>query len=204
MRLLKSKEKKERALGVKLGLKAFRCNSPKCALVRRPYRPGMHGKKFSRSASEFKLQLMEKQKIKFTYGLTERQMKNIFKKASAARESALDFIGKKLEMRLDNIVFRMGLAPSIIMARQLVSHGHFLVNGRKVTVPSYQVKVGDVIKVREKMKDHPLFKDLKNTLKNQKSDWFVLDAEKLEGTIKANPPLELPFNINLVVDYYSR
>ncbi|KKS81721.1 MAG: 30S ribosomal protein S4 [Candidatus Wolfebacteria bacterium GW2011_GWC1_43_10] len=205
MRLLKSKEKKERALGTKLGLKAYRCSSPKCATIRRPSRPGMHGRKFVRGGSEFKLQLMEKQKIKVSYGLTERQMKNIFKKASESKKSAIDFINQKLEMRLDSVVFRMGLTPSLIMARHLVSHGHFLVNGRKVTIPSYQVRVGDIVAVKEKMAQHLLFKDLKNILKVSKDSWFSIDPEKLEGKVKSMPQaVELPFNINLVVDYYSR
>ncbi|MFA6136121.1 MAG: 30S ribosomal protein S4 [Candidatus Paceibacterota bacterium] len=205
MRLLKSKEKKERALQTRLGLKAHRSFSPKSAMVRRPNKPGEHGAKFSRSGSEFKIQLMEKQKMKISYGLTERQMKNMFKVVSKSKKSAMDVITRELEMRLDNVVYRMGLIPSRIMGRQFVGHGHFLVNGRKVTIPSYKVRVGDVISPKENIKNHDLFKDLKNTLKSQREDWFIVDLDKLEGKVKSLPEkIDFPFNINLIVDYYSR
>jgi small subunit ribosomal protein S4 len=211
MRLLKSKEKKERSLGVRLGLKAHRCNSPKCVMVRRPTTPGMHPKT-TRSGSEFKLQLSEKQKIKFSYGLTERQMKNLIKsileskKNKKSTSSVTDQIIQKLETRLDNVVWRLGFAPSRIVARQLVSHGHFLVNGRKVTIPSFSVKVNDVISVKESSKSLPLFKDLSNVLKGENPvSWLSRNNQKLEGVVKSMPQdVEVPFDINLVVDYYSR
>ncbi len=205
MKLLKAKEKKERGLGVKLGLKAFRSNSPKSAMIRRPYRPGEHGKSRSRSASEFKTQLLEKQKAKFSYGLTETQIKNILNKALKSKESTSNKLIEQLETRLDSIVYWMGFAPSRISARHLVSHGHFLVNGRKVTVASFKVKPGDVIAIKESSKEMPLFKDLKNLLKKNSHAWVKIDAEKLEGTISTPPQdIELPFNINAVIDYYAR
>jgi small subunit ribosomal protein S4 len=120
MRLLRAKEKKERALGTKLMLKAYRSMSGKSAMVRKPYRPGVHGKN-RQVFSEYKLQLMEKQKIKLTYGLNERQMKNLVKKAIASGKPIPNYIIFNLESRLDNVIYRMGVAPSRIVARQLVS-----------------------------------------------------------------------------------
>lgn len=205
MRLIKSKEKKERALQTKLFLKAFRCSSPKCAMVRRPSKPGVHGQKSFRGGSEFKTQLMEKQRIKISYGLTETQIRSIFRNALSKKKSVLDSLLKSLEMRLDNIVFRSGFVPSRIMGRQLVSHGHFYVNGKKVKSPSYLVKAGDVVALKEKSKQMPLFKDIKNTLKKSGVSWITIDPEKVELTVKSNPEnVEMPFNVNLVVDYYSR
>lgn len=208
MRLLQSKEKKERALGTKLGLKAFRCNSPKCAMVRRPGRPGMHSKSNPRGGSEFKQQLMEKQRIRISYGLSERQMKRVVTEALVHKQSksVTNLIVQELERRLDNVVYRMGFAPSRIMARQLISHGHFLVNGRKVNIPSFIVKVGDKVGIKESSKSVPVFKDLINTLKGENPEnWISRDVQKLEGTVKSLPEsVEMPFSINLVIDYYSR
>ena len=206
MHLLPAKEKRERALGTNLGLKAFRSASPKSAMVRRPYRPGVHGSKRTRAGSEFKLQLMEKQKMKLSYGLTEAQIRKVFSYALAnKKEPILQSILNKLELRLDNVVFRMGFAPSRIMGRQLVSHGHFLVNGRKVTVPSYQVRVNDVITIREGRKNILLFKDLKNTLKGRKESWVKMNEQEISGIVVSRPEnIELPFNLNLVIDYYAR
>ena len=199
------KEKKERALGVKLGLKAERCNSPKCAMVRRPQRPGMHSKS-RRTLSEYGQQLAEKQKIMYSYGLKETHMRNTFKAASKKKESVSDAIINLLERRLDNVTYRMGFAPSRISARQYVSHGHFLVNGRKVTIPSYRVKKGDVIKIRPQSATMLIFKDLASNIKKYEApDWILIDKDKLEGTIKSMPhDIEMPFDINLVVDFYSK
>lgn len=205
MRLIKSKEKKERALQSKLFLKAHRCASPKCAMIRRPSKPGVHGARMSRGGSEFKSQLMEKQKIKISYGLTERQTKTIFTKALNQKKSVVDYLLGNLEMRLDGVVFRSGLTPSRIMARHLVSHGHFLVNNRKATFPGMILKVGDVVSLRDKSKSMVLFKDLKGTLKKNSENWLTVDPEKMEVKVKSSPDnIEIPFNINLVVDYYSR
>ncbi len=206
MKLLKAKEKKERALGTRLGLKAFRSASPKSAMTRRPYKPGVHNKKSFRGFSEYKQQLMEKQKMKISYGLTEIQMKKLFEKALGGKKSVSQSVIEQLESRLDNAVFRMGFAPSRIMGRQMVSHGLIQVNGRKVTIPSFAVKKGDVIQVKQAKASSQLFKDLPNILKKQPaSGWFSVDAEALKGTIKGTPEeIELPFNLNMVVDYYAR
>ena len=206
MKLLPAKEKKERALGTKLGLKPYRSLSPKSAMTRRPYRPGVHGTKRTRAGSEFKTQLMEKQKVKLTYGLNEIQLKRVFTNALAnKKEPILQSILNQIEFRLDNVVYRLGFAPSRIMGRQLVSHGHFTVNGRKVTIPSYRVRVGDVIGIREVRKNMPLFKDLKNTLKGKKESWLKVNEQELTGTVTGSPEqVDLPFNLNLVIDYYAR
>lgn len=206
MRILKAKEKKERALGINLGLKAHRSNSAKSALVRRGTTPGVHGGKRRRMPSEYKLQLMEKQKVRFSYGLTEKQMTKLVKESLVSMGSTTKEIVKRLEERLDNVVYRLGIAGSRSMARQMVGHGHILVNGRKTKIPSFKVGVGDVILVKEKSKTSPLFKELSVVLKSRNiEDWLSMDAEKLEGTMKKTPEnVETPFNINLVIDYYSR
>lgn len=203
--MLHLKEKKERSLGVKLFLKGERCNSPKCALTRRPYRPGIHGKR-RRVVSEYGHQLSEKQKIKFSYGLNERQLRTIFQKALKKPGAIRDFIVKALETRLDSTIFRLGIASSKRIARQMVSHGHILVNGKRVSAPSYKVLVGDVICIRPQSKEMSMFKDLKNSLKNyQVPTWLALDQEKIEGKILAFPSeVDSAFDINLVVDYYSK
>lgn len=200
------KEKRERALGVKLSIKAERCNSPKCATVRRPYRPGAHGKSFQRAGSEFKVQLQEKQKIRFSYGLTDRQLELMFKKASGKSGNLVERVIQSLESRLDNVVYRLGLAESRSIARQLINHGHITVGGRKVSIPSYAVKPGNKIGIREESKSHPYFKELGERLKNYVTPgWLTVNPEKFEGEMISKPrDVEMPFDINAVVDYYSR
>ncbi len=204
--MLKAKEKKERALGVKLFLKAERCSSPKCATVRRPGRPGQHGKARRKTISEYGQQLMEKQKIMFSYGLRESQMRRIFKEALGKKTNVIDAIFGLLERRLDNVVYRLGIAPSRIMARQFVSHGHITVNGKKTTIPSFLVKKGDMISIRASSADLAIFKELQNNLKKYEApSWLFMDKEKLQGTMKATPVAnETMFDINLVVDFYSK
>ncbi len=200
-----TREKKERSLGVKLFLKADRCNSAKCVMSRRPHRPGLHGKSY-KSMSEFGQQLKEKQKIRFTYGIRERQMQLIFNKASRNPGITGAMIVTILESRLDNVVYRLGFGASRSVARQLVSHGHILVNGRRVTIPSLQVAVGNVISLRPQSADHPLFRDLGEKLKKQDVPvWLSLDADKKEGKVVSAPKdFEIPFDVNLVVDFYSK
>lgn len=203
--LLKAKEKKERALGIKLQLKAERCAGPKCAMTRRPYRPGMHGGKRKRSVSEYGQQLIEKQKVKIIYGLREAQLRRLFK-GNLKTGSIGRNIMTILERRLDNVIFRLGLAPSRIVARQYVNHGHFIVNGKKVTVPSFLAKTNDIVSIKPNSKELLIFKNLPNTIKNYNPpEWLEVDKDKLEGKIKSLPQdAEMPFDINLVVDYYSR
>lgn len=205
----KSAEKKERSLGMKLFLKGGRCSSPKCVMVRRPYRPGVHGKSRRRRAlSEYGQQLLEKQRIKVSYGLKEAQIRRLFKEALIIKRGvAVDKnIVASLERRLDNVIFRFGLASSRVIARQLISHGHLLVNNKKVTIPSFSVKIGDFISIKPSSKNLLIFKDLPNTIKKYETpDWLKLDKEKLEGQVVSLPQdTKFPFDINLVIDYYSR
>jgi len=204
--MLKVKEKKERALGVKLFLKAERCNSPKCAFVRRPYYPGVHGQRRRSAPSDFSRQFQEKQKIRFSYGVNESQMKRIFSRAAKNPGITSQMIISFLERRLDNVIYRGGLAPSRFVARQFVSHGHFLVNGRRLTIASYEVKVGDLITIRPQSQNHPSFQEFDLVLKKYEPPvWLSLDKEKHELKVIALPKdLDLPFNANLVIDYYSK
>lgn len=202
-----TREKKERALGTKLFVKPYRCNSPKCAMVRHPQKPGIHGGARRRGQlSEFGQQLKEKQKIRFTYGIRERYLENIFKKALKNPAATGEMLVNLLERRLDNVVFRLGFAPSRSVGRHLVSHGHILVNGRKTTVPSFQAKVNDVVSVRPQSKENFSFKELPAALKKYEPPvWLSVDADKLEGKVVSLPKdFEISFDVNLVVDYYSK
>lgn len=196
------KEKKERSLGVKLFIKADRCNSPKCVTVRRPYKPGVHGQsRRRRQVSDYGRQLREKQKLQLIYGLNNRQMMNLF--GAKSPEEIL----KHLEKRLDRVVFLLGLAKSPRIARQLVSHGHVLVNGRKVTIPSYYVKVGEKIEIRPESRGSKMFEDIQMRLKQYTPPaWLKLDATNLRGECVEEPVVEgsLPFDINLVGEFYAR
>lgn len=203
--MFNTQEKKERSLGVKLFLKAHRCNSPKCVMLRRPHRPGLHGKS-RRTVSETGQQLNEKQKVKVSYGIREAQMKRVFQRAAKNPGVTGAMIIQLLERRLDNALYRLGLAPSRSVARQLVGHGHILVNGRKVTASSYSVKAGDRIAIRPQSKDNAVLKGLAEALKNYNApEWLKLDKEQQEGEVVALPKdLEVPFDVNMVVDYYSK
>ncbi|MEX2054450.1 MAG: 30S ribosomal protein S4 [Candidatus Colwellbacteria bacterium] len=206
----KIKEKKERSLGVKLSRKGERSNSPKAALVRKPYRPGQHGKSFRRKVSEFGQQLQEKQKIKFSYGVNERQLRRLFKeveqKSKIKHISAKEAVIDTLERRLDNVIMRLGFSEGRNLARQLVSHGHIQVNGRRVKAPSYKVKVGDKISIRPGSKGMMMFQELGDKLKKYETpQWLGLDKATLEGEVLSQPhDVEVPFDVSLVVDFYSK
>lgn len=204
--MFNTKEKKERSLGVNLFLKATRCNSPKCVLSRNPHPPGMHGKASRRGMSEFGLQLKEKQKIKAVYGIKESAMRKVFEVATKSPGITGAMMWMLLERRLDNVVYRLGFAPSRSVARQLVGHGHIMVNGRRTDIPSYLVKVGDKITIRKESKDHPVLKDLGEKLKKYEAPiWLKLDNEKMEGVVSIMPKdVDMPFDANMVVDYYSK
>lgn len=203
---LRAKEKKERALGEHLHLKAERCSSPKCAMIRRPYRPGQHGKSRRRAPSEFGQQLREKQKLKFVYGLKENQIKNLFDAASRSRTATGEKMIEALERRLDNVVYRLGIAPSRIVARQIIKDGHIVVNGRKVTIPAYQVRIGEVVGIRPESKTRGVFKNLENVYKKFEAPaWLFLDKEKREGKMAAKPfDAQVIFDTDLVIEYLSR
>ena len=193
--------------GMKLFLKGDRCYTRKCAFERRATPPGQHNVR-RRKVSEYGVQLREKQKIRRTYSVLERQFKRYFETAEDRPGVTGENLLRLLETRLDNVVFRMGFASSRAQARQLVSHGHFAINGRATTVPSHQVRDGDRIEVREGSRSTEYFKQAKDALRSaQRPDWLTVDADKLAGNVSALPrrdqmPLEL--NEQLVVEYYSR
>ncbi len=200
-----------RRVGTKLFLKGDRCFSQKCALVRRSYPPGQKGKRRRRNVSEYAKELQEKQKLKRWYHLREKQFRNYVQEVLEKRGQIEDtgaFLIKKLESRLDNVVFRMGFAPSRIQARQLVSHGHFLVNGRKTDVPSYQIKKGDVISLKDKSRKRDVFKNLSVILKKKTPpSWLKISASKMEGEVVGEPSLEEvspPAEISAIFEFYSR
>jgi len=174
---------------------------------KRNYPPGQHGNNRRRGKkSEYAIQLMEKQKAKYTYGILERQFRNIFKKATASRGITGEVLLQLCESRLDNVVFRMGIAPSRRGARQLVSHRHIMVNGNSVNIPSYTLKAGDVVAVREKSKS---LEAIERSLQNSSHvyEWITWNEEKKEGTYVSIPErIQIPENINeqFIVELYSK
>ena len=195
-----------RRAGEKLFLKSDRCFSQKCAMVRNPTKPGVHGKRRS-NLSEFGTQLREKQKARFTYNISETKFKSYVEEVAQKRGTG-DALISKLERRLDNVVYRLGFASSRSVGKQFVSHGHFYINGKRLDVPSYEVKIGDIIEVRPVSKKFVAFKDLKETLKKYVAPtWLSLDKETLKGEVKSLPAKEdlvVPFNMNLIIEFYSR
>ena len=179
----------------------------KCAMVKRPYAPGLHGKKGSR-LSEYGLQLAQKQKIKKTYGVLEKQFKKYFSKAVKQGGDTRQNLLTRLETRLDNVIFRAGLASSRAAARQLVGHKHILISGKTVNIPSYWVKVGQTITLKDNIKKSKLFENLTTNLKNYQSPgWLALDKEKMEVKIISQPTVDDLGNlskIGLIVEFYSR
>ena len=191
--------------GQKLFLKGERCYSGKCALEKRSYAPGQHGQGRKKS-SEYGNQLREKQKCKRFYGLQETQFRNLFEKAAAKKGITGDNLLIMLETRLDNVVFRMGLASSRKEARQLVTHGHFTVNGKKADIPSMTLKAGDVVAVKEKSTSSPKFKEIKEMTISTPA-WVTIDTQKLEGKVLAMPTrdqIDTPVAEHLIVELYSK
>jgi small subunit ribosomal protein S4 len=201
------KEKKERALGERLGLKGDRALSPKSAMVRKPYKPGVHGPRGrNRPPSEFGLQIREKRKFKLTYGVDERNLKRIFGMAVLAKGASGAKMLEFLERRLDNVVYRLGFTPTRGAARQLVSHGHITVNKKKVTSPGFSVRTGDVVGVRVASEAKGAFTQRKEILKKYEPPaWLALHPEKMEGQV-LSPPVatDIPFEINLLVESFSK
>ncbi len=200
-----------RRLGVKLFLKGEKCLSPKCPMVRKPYPPGQKGKRRTGGLSEYGKELREKQKLKNWYNLKERQFRKYVKMALETRgkvEDASAFLIRLLESRLDNVVFRLGFAPSRAAAHQLISHRHILVNERTINIPSYSVKKGDVIRVKPSASKKSVFRNLPTILKKHKPpSWLELNAEKLEGKVVNLPNLEEaapPAEISSVFEFYSK
>jgi small subunit ribosomal protein S4 len=193
--------------GAKLFLKGTRCYTKKCAFERRPSPPGQHGVR-RRKVGEFGLQLREKQKVRRVYRVLERQFRNYFLEASKHSGVTGEYLLRMLELRLDNVVYRLGLALSRDQARQLVSHGHFAVNGRPTNIPSYQLKPGDRVEVREIRRGREPFKLAKENLRShQAPEWLSVDAATLAGAVVDVPrrdQMPLDLNEQLVVEYYSR
>ncbi|MCD6099400.1 MAG: 30S ribosomal protein S4 [Candidatus Marinimicrobia bacterium] len=194
--------------GMKLFLKGDRCLSERCSFEKRSYPPGQHGQTLTRRPSNYALQLREKQKIKRIYGVLERQFKKYFEMASRRKGKTGDNLMKILESRLDNVVYRLGFAASRSQARQLVNHGHFLVNGRPVNIPSYLLKPGDIVQVREKSKKLQIIHDAMRRIKGEHElPWLILEKAKMRG-IFIQPPgrdqLDLDVKESLVVELYSK
>ena len=191
--------------GQKLFLKGERCYSTKCAMEKRSYAPGQHGQG-RKKVSEYGTQLREKQKAKRFYGLQEAQFRNLFDKAVKRKGITGENLLMFLETRLDNVVFRLGFAYSRKEARQLVTHGHFTVNGSKVNIPSYLCSEGDIIKVKEKSTQSPKFREIKEMTITVPS-WLTVDVDKLEGKVLNLPTrdeIDTPVAEHLIVELYSK
>jgi len=205
---LDPKCKQCRREGEKLMLKGERCNSPKCAMVKKNYPPGVHGPKGRGRQSDYSLQLREKQKAKRLYNLLEKQFKITFNKANKQKGDTGENLLKILETRLDNVVYRLGFADSRSQARQLVSHGHFTVNDKKVNIPSYQVKTGDIIKIKQSSKKNKIFNNLDKKLKKVEiPSWLDFNSKELSGKVLHQPSkddLEMKINTQMIVEFYSR
>ncbi|MEI8217081.1 MAG: 30S ribosomal protein S4 [Eubacteriales bacterium] len=191
--------------GQKLFLKGERCYSTKCAMDKKPFAPGQHGQS-RKKLSDYGHQLREKQKAKRFYGILETQFRNYFDKAAKKKGITGENLLIMLETRLDNTVFRMGFASSRKEARQLVLHGHFTVNDHKENIPSFAVKAGDVIKVKDKSTVSPKFKEIKE-MSISVPVWITVDVEKLEGKVIAIPrreDIDTPVAEHLIVELYSK
>lgn len=194
--------------GAKLFLKGERCYSRKCAFERRSYPPGQHGQSGTTKIKEYGVQLREKQKLRRIYGVRERQFRLYLKEAMRRRGVTGETLLQLLESRLDNVVYRLGFAASRAQARELVSHGHFMVNSRKVNTPSYLVRPGDVVEVADKSKDLlPIVSSLESSAGGRVPPWLELNEEKRQGTVLRVPTrdeIDTQVEETLVVEFYSR
>jgi small subunit ribosomal protein S4 len=194
--------------GMKLFLKATRCFSDKCAMEKRGYAPGEHGKSRRAKETNYGQQLREKQKARRIYGLLERQFRHTFEKAAVAKGVTGEVLLQMLERRLDNVVFRLGLTGNRATARQLVRHGHVTVNGRKVDIPSFLVRAGDEVGVRERSRKLLLIQNAIESRKGQsKPEWLDLNTDTLTGRVLSIPTREsipVPINEQLIVELYSK
>jgi small subunit ribosomal protein S4 len=192
---------------MKLYLKGDKCYSNKCPMEKRAFAPGQHGQRRTK-LSEYGIQLREKQKAKRIYGIMEKQFRNYFEIAAKKQGITGENLLQLLELRLDNVVYRLGLAASRKEARQLVLHGHYLVNGKKVNIPSYQMSEGDMIQVVEKSRKSDKFKAIvESTSSKVTPKWLEVDFEKLEGKVVALPArddIDLNIEDHLIVELYSR
>ena len=193
---------------LKLFLKGDRCFSDKCAFDRRSYPPGDHGQRRGRKVSDYGIQLREKQKVKRMYGLSEKQFRLFFKRADKQKGITGTNLLVMLERRLDSTVYRMGFVNSRTQGRHFVKHNHFLVNGKKVNIPSYLTKMGDVIEVREKSRKVKAIEDAMDAVvRRGLPQWFELDKDSFKASIKALPVREditMPIEEQLIVELYSK
>ncbi len=200
-------EKIERRVGVSLGLKGERRLAGKSSLDKRPYPPGQHGQRRAK-ISEYGMQLKEKQKAKFMYGISEKQFRRLFKEANAQAGNTGENLIKLLERRLDNIVYRMGFATTRRFARQLVTHGHVLVDGKRVNIPSYRVKPGQKIEIREKSKNNPqIQRAIELTAQTGIVPWVDVDKDKVFGIFTRIPDrdeVKIPIEERMIVEFYSK
>jgi len=201
------REKLERRLGVDLGLKGERRLAGKSALEKRPYAPGQHGQRRAK-ISEYGMQLREKQKAKFMYGVSEKQFRRLFKEAARKEGNTGALLVQLLEQRLDNVVYRMGFATTRAFARQLVNHGHILVDGKRVDIPSYRVKAGQKIEVREKSKTNTqIVRSMELTNQTGIVEWVDVDKDKLFGIFTRVPErdeVKIPVEERFIVELYSK
>lgn len=200
-------EKLERRLGVSLALKGERRLAGKSALEKRPYAPGQHGQRRAK-ISEYGLQLREKQKAKFMYGVSEKQFRRLFQEAARREGNTGALLVQLLEQRLDNVVYRMGFATTRRFARQLVTHGHILVNGKRVDIPSYRVEPGSKVEVAEKSKNNPqIIRAIDFTAQTGIVAWVDVEKEKKFGIFTRNPEREeviIPVEERFIVELYSK
>ncbi|HWA64354.1 MAG TPA: 30S ribosomal protein S4 [Candidatus Paceibacterota bacterium] len=209
-RYIGPKEKIERRIGEKILIKGERSQNGKTAITKKPYPPGINGRKPSRKLSEYGTQLKSKQKVKNIYRLLEKQFKSYIKKAVATKKEPYSTILNAFEHRLDNVVFRMGLAQSRDQARQIVNHGHILVNGGKVNIPSFHVRIGDIITVREGSRKAAYFTNLvpQWLTKYDAPSWIELKKETMTATVKGmTTPEESGIGVNdlqAIIEFYSR
>ena len=200
-------EKIERRLGVSLGLKGERRLAGKSAIEKRPYPPGQHGQRRTK-VSEYGTQLREKQKAKFMYGVSEKQFRRLFKEANAQAGNTGENLIKLIERRLDNVVYRMGFATTRRFARQLVTHGHVLVDGKKVNIPSFRVKQGQKIEIREKSRNNPqVQRAIELTAQTGIVPWVDVDKDKVFGIFTRIPEREevkIPVEERMIVEFYSK
>ncbi|MFZ3102131.1 MAG: 30S ribosomal protein S4 [Desulfitobacteriaceae bacterium] len=194
--------------GMKLFLKGDRCYTGKCAIDRRQYAPGMHGQSRGKKPTEYGIQLREKQKARRIYGVMEGQFRNYFDEAARQKGMTGDNLMRLLERRLDNVAYRLGFAASRAEARQLVRHGHFTVNGKKVDIPSFLVRVGEVIALKEASKSSSRLQQILEGLGTHAvPSWLSLDTNTLAGTIINLPSredIQIPIQDHLIVEKYSR
>ncbi|MEA3449564.1 MAG: 30S ribosomal protein S4 [Patescibacteria group bacterium] len=205
---LDPKCKKCRRAGERLFLKGERCSTPKCAIVKRNYAPGFHGPRQRVRISDYGKQLKEKQKARYQYNMMEKQFRLTFERAKNKPGDTGEIFIQMLESRFDNTIYRIGFASSRAQARQLINHGHFTINDQRMSIPSYKVKVGDIIKIKNNKKEAKYFKNISEILKNKEvPGWINFDIKELKAKILHAPLMDQvnpSFNIQLIIEYYSK